>query len=72
MLKLLGKWSTPSAPSLPGPLWPSVVTPDKFLSMGQIELNCSYVQMNCLKLTVSSFNCVNKKLCTYAKLNCLK
>ena len=40
MLKLWGMWSTPSLPSLPGPLRPGVVTPDRVLSMGQIELNC--------------------------------
>ena len=33
-------WSTPSLPTLPGPLWPGVVAPDRVLSMGQIELNC--------------------------------
>ena len=32
--------STPSLPSLPGPLWPRVVAPDRVISMGQIELNC--------------------------------
>ena len=31
--------STPSLPSFPGPLWPVVVEPDRFLSMGQIELH---------------------------------
>ena len=30
--------STPSLPLLPGPLWPGVVTPDRVLSIGQIEL----------------------------------
>ena len=29
MLELWGMWSTPSLPSLPGPLWPGVVAPDK-------------------------------------------
>ena len=33
-------WSTLSLPLLPGPLWPRVVTPDRVLTMGQIELNC--------------------------------
>ena len=28
---------TPSSPSLPGPLRPGVVVPDRVLSMGQIE-----------------------------------
>ena len=32
--------STPLLPSLPYPLWPGVVAPDRVLSMGQIELNC--------------------------------
>ena len=35
--------STPSLPSLPGPLWPKVVVPDMVLSMSHIELN--YVLM---------------------------
>ena len=30
--------STPSLPSLPGPLWPGVVAPDRVQSMGRIEL----------------------------------
>ena len=30
--------SSPSLPSLLGPLWPGVVAPDSILSMGQIEL----------------------------------
>ena len=41
MLELWGMQSTPSLPSLPGPLWPRVVAPDRALSMGQIELNLS-------------------------------
>ena len=40
ILELWGMLSTPSLPSLPGPLWPWVVAPDRVLSMGQIELNC--------------------------------
>ena len=35
--------SSPSLPLLPGPLWTEVVTPDRVLSMGQIELNCVFV-----------------------------
>ena len=34
VLELWGMRSTPSLPSLPGPLWPGVVTPDTALSMG--------------------------------------
>ena len=34
MLELWGMWNTPLSPSLPGPLWPSVVAPDRALSMG--------------------------------------
>ena len=68
MQELWGMWSTPSLPSLLGPLWPGVVALDRVRAMGQIELNCNY-----LKLTVFPFNfCVNKNLCTYAKLNCLR
>ena len=40
MLLLWGIRSTSSLPSLPGPLWPGVVAPDRTLSMDQIELNC--------------------------------
>ena len=40
MLELLGMWSTPSLPLLSGPLWPRMVTPDRGLSIGQIDLNC--------------------------------
>ena len=34
MLELWGIQSTPSLPSLPGPLWPGLVAPDRALSMG--------------------------------------
>ena len=34
MLELWGMRSTPSLPSLPGPLWPGVVAPDRALFMG--------------------------------------
>ena len=40
LLELWGMRSTPSLPSLPGPLWPGMVAPVRVLSMGQIELNC--------------------------------
>ena len=33
-LELWGMWSTTSLPSLPDPLWPGVVAPDRILSMG--------------------------------------
>ena len=39
MLELWGMRSTPSLPSLPDPLWPEVVAPERVLSMDQIELN---------------------------------
>ena len=42
MPELWGMWSTPSLPSLPGPLWPGVVAPDRVLSMGHIELKCVF------------------------------
>ena len=34
VLELWGIRSTPSLPSLPGPLWPTVVAPDRALSLG--------------------------------------
>ena len=34
LLELWGMRSTPSLPSLPGPLWPGVVAPDRALSIG--------------------------------------
>ena len=40
IMEFWGMQNTPSLPSLPGPLWPGVVAPDRALSMGQIELNC--------------------------------
>ena len=52
MLELWGMRSVPLLPSLPGPLWPGVLAPDRILSMGQIEQNCNYTKLNCLKLTV--------------------
>ena len=38
MLELWEMQSTLSLPSLPVPLWPGVIAPDKVLSMGQIKL----------------------------------
>ena len=38
MMELWGMQSTPSMPSLPGPLRPGVVAHDRVLSKGQIEL----------------------------------
>ena len=49
MLELWGMQSTPSLLSLPDPLWPGVVAPDRVLSMSQIEIKCTYAKMNCLK-----------------------
>ena len=40
MLELWGMRSTPSLPSLSGPLWSGEVAPDWVLSMRQIDLNC--------------------------------
>ena len=40
MVELWGMRSTPSFSSLPAPLYPGVVAPDRVLSVGQIELNC--------------------------------
>ena len=40
MLKPWGMRRTHLLRSLPGPLWPGVVAPDKVLFMSQIELKC--------------------------------
>ena len=39
MPELWGMRSTSSLPSLPDPLRPGVIVPDRVLSMGQIEVN---------------------------------
>ena len=39
MLEIWGMQSTPLLPSLPDPLWPRIVAPDRVLSMSQIEIN---------------------------------
>ena len=49
--------STHFLPLLPGPYRPSMVAPEKVLSVGQIELFDIYAEC---------------KQMTYAKLNCLK
>ena len=38
MLKLWGIRSTSLLASLPGQIWPGFVAPDRFVSVGQIEL----------------------------------
>ena len=43
MLELWGMRITPLLPLLPGPLWLEVVSPDRVLSLGQIELNCEFM-----------------------------
>ena len=43
MLELWGMRSTPLLLSAPGPLWSGMVTPERVVSMGQIELNCVLV-----------------------------
>ena len=63
MQELWGMWSTPSLPSLHGPVWPGVVTPDRVLSMGGIGLNCALM----LNWTVW-----NRTVCIFAQLNWLK
>ena len=40
MLELWKMLSTSALPSLLNPLWPRVVAPERYLSMGQIEQNC--------------------------------
>ena len=57
MLELWGMWSTPSLPSLPGPLWPGVIVPGRVLSMGQKDLN---------------YICLNLNLCPIEILDAIK
>ena len=60
--------STLSLLSLPGPLWPGVVSPDRVLSMSQIEVNCVLMLEGiCLNRTVLIF-----KLFTQVKQDWLK
>ena len=54
--------TTLSLPSLPGPLWPGMIAPDRVQSTSQIELNC--VDWEGVLLTF--------KLRTDSSLNCLK
>ena len=56
MLELWGMRSISSLSSLPGLVWPREVAPDRVQSMSQIELNCNYAKLNCLKLTAFTFN----------------
>ena len=68
ILEIWGMRGTSSLPSLPGPLWPGMVAPDRVLSMGQIELNCVLM----LNWTTWNRAILIFKLRTHAKLNCLK
>ena len=68
MLELWGMQSTPSLPSLLGPLLLGVVAPDSVIFMGQIELNCVLI----LNSTAWNRTVLIFKLRTNAKLNCLK
>ena len=68
MLDLWGMQSTPVIPSLPGPIWPRAEAPDRVLAMGLIELNCVLL----LNWFLWNRTVLKFKLCTYAKLNCLK
>ena len=43
MLDVRKMWSTSLLASLPSPLWPRIVAPDRVLSMGKIELNCVFI-----------------------------
>ena len=44
MLELEEMRSTPSLPSLPDPLMPKVVAPNRVPPIGQIEVNCVLMQ----------------------------
>ena len=68
ILELSEMQSTFSLPSLPGPPWPGGVSPDRVLSTGQIELNCTFM----LNSITWSRTVLIFKQCFYANLNCLK
>ena len=68
MLELYGMQGTPSLPSLPGQLCPGVVSPDRVLAMGQMELNCVFM----FNWIARNRSVLISKLPIKAKLNCLK
>ena len=81
MLELWRMQSTPSLPSLPGPLWPGVVAPDigPIYGLNRTKLwfldFTAFLHLNCvfmLNLIVLNITVLIFKLCTYAKLNYLK
>ena len=49
MLKIWGMQSAPLLPLLPDPFCPGMVVFEKVLAGGQIELNCIFAKLNCLK-----------------------
>ena len=50
MMELRGMWSTPSLPSLSGPLSPKDVAPDKVVFIGQIELFDNWTECKQIEL----------------------
>ena len=62
MLELWAMQSTPSFPSLPGPVWPRMVAPGKGPTFGSNRTKPCFREFS-----VSAF-----KQCIYAKLICLK
>ena len=58
-LEIWGSWSIPSLPLLPGPLWPGGEAPNRFLSMGQIELTACK-QMSVVQLWLLYNNTWNR------------
>ena len=67
MLERWEVWSTPLLQPLPGSLWPGIVAPDRFLSMGLRELNCILM----LNLIAWNKTILTSTLRPYTKLNCL-
>ena len=60
-LELWGMGSTPSLPSLPGPLWSRVIAPERVLSMDPIEL--FDIENECKQITYAELK--------FLKKNCL-
>ena len=68
ILELWGMRSTPSLPSLSGPLLVGVIALNRVLSMSEIEINCVLIP----KWTVWNRTFLTFKLLIFAKMNCLK
>ena len=56
-----GMCSTPSLPSLPGPLWPRMIAPERVLSIAQIELD-SVLEIELFLEIATAYLCLTELL----------